>query len=242
MKKDGWINVMKDAQFGIGYTIPELAFIRAQWVGYVDYDTDTATNGPETPNASQNGGKAVQFAVNVKAIKDVDIDVGLSVPLLRDVWDDKDAGTTKEFQSPYIASIGVDANFRPLRLYIVGTSRIGEYSQATGGDKVNAGTLFNAFITPMYYIRSDLILMADLFFDARVGSDASASATYDGWTCKPDADAKNNYLDLGAGVYVRKNFSGGDVRAGITLKAPGGEAHKDAGIAIFFPIMFNYSF
>jgi hypothetical protein len=116
-----------------------------------------------------------------------------------------------------------------------------------GGEtlKEKNGGNFAVVLTPMYYIRSDLIVLADLFFDVRTGSDQAAGyndALDSDPTRNPAAGAKNNYLDLGFGAYIRKNFAGGDVRAGVTCKLPGGEAHEGAKPQIFLPVMFNYGF
>jgi hypothetical protein len=99
-------------------------------------------------------------------------------------------------------------------------------------------------LTPAYYLDNGLILFADLFLDARAGSDVSPVKPDSDPTMNPAADAKNNYVDLGFGVYVRKNIAGGDVRAGVTLKLPGvgGEGHEGAKPQIFIPVMFNYGF
>jgi hypothetical protein len=97
-------------------------------------------------------------------------------------------------------------------------------------------------LNPWFYLRDDLILSADLFFDSRTGSDQAPVKADSDPTPNPKADAKNNYFDVGFGLYLRKNIPGGDIRAGVTLKVPGGDAHEGASVQFFVPVMMNYSF
>jgi hypothetical protein len=278
-KEDGFINALKDTQVGAGYTIKDIGFIRAQWVGFVTkewgetkaaeteiYWDATSDTYKERTNPAQYGwvndsldvplggtgdaGK-IQAAFNLTAIQGVSIDLGVSVPLAdeKDYWSDL-AKTTKtrtvKTQNEYVASLGADITaLRPFRLWTVISGKFGAYTETTQGGTtttVNNGTDVAVMLNPWYYLTDTLILSADIFLDTRFGSDQSPVRQDSDPTMNPAADAKNNYLDLGFGLYVRKNIPGGDVRAGVTLKLPGGEAHEGAKPQFFIPIMFNYSF
>jgi hypothetical protein len=202
----------------------------------------------------------IQAAFNLTAIQGVNIDLGVSVPLAdeKDYWNDL-AKTTKtetiKIQNEYVVGLGADITaLRPFRLWTVISCKFGGYTERTpaGGTTitVNKGTDVALMLNPWYYLTDSLILAGDIFLDTRFGSDESpyndeGTAARGGDadpTLNPDADAENNYLDLGFGLYVRHNFAGGDIRAGVALKLPGGEAHEGAQPQLFFPIMLNYNF
>jgi hypothetical protein len=273
LKEDGFVDALKSAQVGLGYTIPDIGVIRAQYVGFLPKEwAVTKAAAGDTPaeygyvndsldKTLNNIGDAskIQFAFNVKAIKGIDIDIGANIkmPEVKDYYSDL-AKTTKTqtvtTQPEYVVGIGMDtggATLKPFRLWTVISAKLGGYTEtkpASGSStKVSTGTDIAVMLNPWYYLRDDLILSADLFFDTRTGSDLSASSgTARGGdadpTLKPKADAKNNYFDVGFGLYVRKNIPGGDIRAGVTFKVPGGEAHEGASVQVFVPVMMNYSF
>jgi hypothetical protein len=264
-KEDGFINALKNAQIGAGYTIKDIGLIRAQWIGFVTKDW-TGENTPEWKNTSldktfEGTGDAGKFqaAFNLTAVPGVSVDLGLSVPMVdeKDYWDDVDK-TNKEktvtIQNDFVASIGADiTGIRPFRLWALASLKFGGYTEtAEVGEptvKVNNGTDVAVMLNPWYYLSDTLMVVGDIFLDTRFGSDSpyyhneTTGYGYDSDpTINPDPDAKDNYMDLGFGLYLRKNIPGGDVRAGVTLKLPGGEAHKGAKPQFFIPVMFNYSF
>ncbi|MDR1302034.1 MAG: hypothetical protein LBK43_06145 [Treponema sp.] len=285
-KEDGFINALKDTQVGAGYTIKDIGFIRAQWVGFVtkewaetskaetetvwvqDTPSDPASGKWETKTTAAKydwvnksldkplGGTGdagkIQAAFNLTAIPGVSVDLGISVPLAdeKDYWNDL-AKTTKtktvKTQDDYVVSIGADITApMPFRLWTVISAKFGGYTETTTPgtptETIKKGTDVAVMLNPWYYLTDSLILSADIFLDTRFGSDEAPIVPDSDPTMNPAADAKNNYLDLGFGLYVRKNIAGGDVRAGVTLKLPGGDAHEGAKPQFFIPIMFNYGF
>jgi hypothetical protein len=285
-QEDGFVNALKNAQVGLGYTIPDVGFVRAQWIGInpqvwgqtaaasstTEWVQDTPantssgkwettataatygwTNTIDKPLNGTGAAGKIQGAFNLKAIKDIDVDIGFSIPLAdeRDYWNDL-AKTTKTktvtTQGDYVFSAGFDINVaRPFRLWGLMSLKTGGYNETTEAGattKVSTGTDFAIVLTPMYYLENGFILIADIFFDTRSGSDAAPARQDGDPTVNPDAGAKNNYVDLGFGAYIRKNIPGGDIRAGVTVKLPGvsGEGHEGAKPQIFIPVMFNYGF
>ncbi|MDR2097800.1 MAG: hypothetical protein LBP37_04695 [Spirochaetaceae bacterium] len=256
-KEDGFVNALKNAQVGVGYTIKDTGFIRAQYIGFVTQEWDGAawnntTSLDKTLNGTGAAGK-IQAAFNLTAIKGANIDLGVSIPLAdeKDYWTDA-AKTTKTHttttQAPYVAGIGADiTGIKPFRLWTVISAKFGGYGEtapAGGGSavKLNTGTNVAVMLNPWYYLTDSLIISADIFLDTRSGSDAAPITQDSDPTANPKPGAKNNYTDLGFGLYVRKNISGGDIRAGVTFKLPGGDAHEGAKPQFFIPVMFNYSF
>jgi hypothetical protein len=194
----------------------------------------------------------IQTAFNLTAIQGVNIDLGVSIPLAdeKDYWTDLTKTTktkTEIVQNDYVVGLGADITaIKSFRLWTVVSAKFGGYTETTpqgeAAVKVNNGTDVAVMLNPWYYLTDTLIVSADIFLDTRFGSDQAPVRQDSDPTANPAADAKNNYLDMGFGLYVRKNISGGDVRAGVTLKLPGGEAHEGAKPQFFIPVMFNYGF
>ncbi|MDR1987195.1 MAG: hypothetical protein LBP88_09555 [Treponema sp.] len=172
-------------------------------------------------------------------------------------------------QNPYIVGVGFDTTLPslPLRFYGRVSYRFGGYTETTTKTtadtttkKVKDGNNLLFSLTPMYTIAPNWIIGLEYMLDINHDSDASAFNDTDFtkatgaaggdvdkqyleyWTGKDHSKLKNNYMDMGIGLYVRHNFAGGDVRVGTTLKLPGGEAHEGAKPQLFFPIILNYNF
>ena len=203
------------------------------------------------PNKSGDATK-IQAAFNLTAVKGLNIDLGASIPLAyeRDYWDDLDKTNlvrTEKIQDDIVASLGFDLTMlSPFRLWGLTSLKLGGYNETTpaGGDTetVKKGTVWSIHLTPMYTVAPNNIIGLDLFMDTRSGSDEAPARPDNDPTFKPDPDAKNNYTDFGFGVYYRRNIAGGDIRVAVTMKLPGGEAHKGAQPQLFLPVIFNYSF
>jgi hypothetical protein len=151
----------------------------------------------------------------------------------------------------------------PLRFYGRVSYKFGGYTETEGSSKVMDGNDLVFFLTPMYTIAPNWILGLEFVLDMQNGSDASPFKLDNGkvvgaaggdndagygkyWDeasrASKKADLKNNYMDLGFGLYVRHNIANGDIRVGATMKLPGGEAHEGAKPQLFIPIIFNYNF
>ncbi|MDR0568932.1 MAG: hypothetical protein LBG87_06980 [Spirochaetaceae bacterium] len=174
------------------------------------------------------------------------------------------------YQEDMLVGFGVDlTKFNPVRVWMNGFVKFAGYYEkythqnrfeeanaikvAKKADdetvKTNFGTNFAMNLGVGYTVAPNNIVGLDLFCDVRVGSDLDANSgpVNNGDadpTRIPEADAKNNYVDLGFGVWYRRNIAGGDIRVGVTMKLPGlaGEAHEGAAPQLYIPIMFNYNF
>jgi hypothetical protein len=272
-QENGWIDAMKNAQFAAGYNIEDIGLVRVQWVGWQEkYWRETSPATGTTPATYEwvgdsldkplgytgDAGK-IQAAFNLTAVKNFNADLGVSFALAdeKDYWSDlaKTAKTKTEITQPnHTVSLGFDVNTRPVRIYGIASGKFGGYTKTTpsggGSTTVNQGTELSLNIEPWWYINSGLMLVAEIFIDTRFGSDEAVTGSTGQRGAdadpsrNPDAGAKNNYTDLGFGLFVRQNIAGGDIRAGVAIKAPGvaGEAHKGAALQITLPVMFNYGF
>ncbi|MDR2521611.1 MAG: hypothetical protein LBC72_03530 [Spirochaetaceae bacterium] len=271
--ENGWVDAMKNAQIAAGYTIEGVGLVRVQWVGWQEKYwrvTEADPSGNPTKwgwvvesldkplNYTGDAGK-IQAAFNLTAVKGFNADLGVSFALAdeKDWWDDLDKTNktkTVTTQPNHTVSLGFDVNTRPVRVYGIASGKFGGYTEekpAVGDSTtVKQGTELSLNIEPWWYINSGLMLVAELFVDTRFGSDeeVTGSTGQRGADAdpsrNPDAGAKNNYTDLGFGLFVRKNIPGGDIRAGVACKVPGvaGDAHKGAALQITVPVMFNYGF
>jgi hypothetical protein len=168
-------------------------------------------------------------------------------------------------QRPYIVGLGFDLTIQdtPLRFYGRASYKFGGYTETTvlatkKTTTVNDGNDFLFSFTPMYTVATGWIIGLEYVLDIQTGSDLSpilATGARGGdvdaqyiayWADSSRADEKkklkNNYVDNGFGLYLRHNFTGGDVRVGATVKLPGGEAHAGAKPQLFIPIILNYNF
>jgi hypothetical protein len=260
LREDGAADVWANAQIGAGYTIQNVGFVRLMFNGARPTEDDgTGVTDFQAAGAEATGrSPSFQVAFQLTAVKGLNIDVGGQIPL---PYEYKSSGVETTEQRPYIVGLGFDTTLPsvPLRFYGRVSYKFGGYTETTA--KVSDGNDFLLAVTPMYTIASGWIIGLEYMLDIQSGSDLSpiAGSTSTGarggdvdkqyiayWQESSRADKasklKNNYVDNGIGVYLRHNFAGGDVRFGVTLKLPGGEAHEGAKPQLFFPIILNYNF
>lgn len=142
--ENGALNVLKNAQVGMGYKIPGIGFARLQWIGeypfmsYRDLSIG-ADNEYQTDIQNDNLGPyqflerdewlgraaAIQGAFQLTAVEDLNMDIGFSIPLLTK-WGNTDAFTgypndevlMVEHQKPVIIGLGCDVTiFKSWRVY-----------------------------------------------------------------------------------------------------------------------------
>jgi hypothetical protein len=212
----------------------------------------------------------LQLAFQLTAVKDLNIDIGASISFALE-WDQGDPMYGRvdpvmaiKSQRPYIFGIGFDINLlSPFRIYGRVDVETGGYKESTAIDEVNygqfngkekEGTDLLVSLLFSYSFPNNWIVGFDANMDMRAGDNRDAivesaftqalGGDLDTSLTVQRGDAFNNYIDLGFGIWVRKNISGGDIRLAATLKVPGvaGSAHKGAKPQLFFPVMFNYSF
>jgi hypothetical protein len=264
LREDGATDVYANAQVGAGYKIENIGFVRILFNG----SKPTEDDGSDTAGFQKVGAEAtgrsptIQGAFQLTAVKGLNIDIGGQVPLPYEYTPPPPPQVEATEQRPYIVGIGFDTTLPsiPLRFYGRVSYQFGGYTEITDADdettKTMVGNNLLFSITPMYTFAPNWIVGLEYMLDIRHDSDESAvntaktaarggdtDAQYLKWVGEPEqADLKNNYLDMGIGLYVRHNFAGGDVRVGTTVKIPGGDAHEGAKPQLFFPIILNYNF
>jgi hypothetical protein len=214
---------------------------------------------------------AFQGAFQLTAVTGLNIDIAASIPFLLE-WDQGDPMYGRadpvmhiKSQRPYIMGIGFDVTLAdPFRLYGRIDMETGAYKESTaidtnynqyeaqGTNKEGTDLLASLFVS--YNFGNDWILGFDAALDSRSGDNRDAIPENAPDSARGgDTDlslevkrnqAYNNYVDLGFGLWVRRNIPNGDIRVAVTCKLPGvaGGAHKGAKPQMFFPVMFNYSF
>jgi hypothetical protein len=213
----------------------------------------------------------VQVAFQLTAIQGLNIDVAASIPFLVE-WEQGDPmyGIVEpvmaiESQRPYTFGIGFDVTLlNPVRIYGRVDVETGGYKDSVALDPdaaaalwagiVEEGTDLLASLFVSYDFGNTWIVGFDANMDYRTGDNRDAvmdtafkqvlGGDLDDSLTIGRGEVMNNYADLGFGLWVRKNFAGGDIRIATTLKVPGvaGDAHKGAKPQLFFPVMFNYNF
>jgi hypothetical protein len=153
LSENGALNILKNAQAGIGYTIPGIGLARLQWIGeypFMSYRDLSIGVDNEFQTDIQNDSlgpyqflerdewigraAAIQGAFQLTAIEGLNIDLGFSIPLLMK-WGNTDNFTgypndevlMAEHQKPFIIGLGFDVTmFKPWRVY-------GRIDTETGG-------------------------------------------------------------------------------------------------------------
>ncbi|MDR0562824.1 MAG: hypothetical protein LBG73_09080 [Spirochaetaceae bacterium] len=269
-KDHGWTDAMVGSQLGLGYTIDGIGVARLQYIGFKMTRWDDTTGWQDDDvvkdlefSTDKNWGK-IQAAFKVTAVQGLNLDIGASIPISRS-YDEPYGANYAAYQEEMLVGLGVDlTKFSPIRVWMNGFVKFaGHYdtyknitTDTTPARKINDDTVTTNFGTNFamnlgvgYTVAPNNIVGLDLVCDVRVGSDLDANSgpVNNGDadpTRIPEADAKNNYVDLGFGVWYRRNIAGGDIRVGVTMKLPGlaGEAHEGAAPQLYLPIMFNYNF
>ena len=144
ISEDGALNVLKNAQIGTGYKIPNIGFARVQWIGelpFTSFEDFQAGRSNEYRNDIKNinngtyqflardewlaNAAAVQGAFQLTAIQGLNVDIGISIPLLMK-WTNTDLRTGHpidevlwiEQKKPVIFGIGADlSRYKPWRVY-----------------------------------------------------------------------------------------------------------------------------
>jgi hypothetical protein len=268
LREDGAGDVWSNIQLGAGYTIPNVGFARVMYSGQTPTNDDGTARSIKSVGSNDASGTSptVQAAFQLTAVKGLNVDIGGQIPF---PFTHDGTGTTPPpeitEQRPYILGIGFDYTLpsMPLRFYGRASYKFGGYTETTPSSgssvKTATGNDFVFFLTPMYTVAQNWIVGFECVVDVQSGSDLDP---FNGTTGARGGDAdtqyiaywneasraadkaklKNNYADLGFGLFVRHNISGGDIRVGATLKLPGGEAHEGAKPQLLVPIIFNYNF
>jgi hypothetical protein len=193
---DGALYILKNAQVGVGYTIPNVGFVRVQYIGERPYYPESGNRLMENNlkevmkflgrESVLENASAVQAAFQLTLIEDLNVDIAASIPFL---YTYQIAGNsvdgivrpsiTYDAQRPYIMGIGFDVKLlSPLRFYGRVDMETGGYltTMTPGSETIQAreGTDLLAALSASYDLSSMFTLGFDVILDTRSGDDRRA--------------------------------------------------------------------
>jgi hypothetical protein len=196
LTKDGALSILKNAQVGVGYTIPNVGFARVQYVGqrpfYPDNGNRLIQNSLKEEmkflgrDETLMNAQAVQAAFQLTLVEDLNIDIGASIPFFYDytIPGVSTDGVPRppvayDVQRPYIFGLGFDIKLLdPLHFY-------GRVDMETGGYltytqpgaapvKETEGTNLLASFFVSYDLSSIFTVGLEAILDTRSGDNRSA--------------------------------------------------------------------
>ncbi|MDR1174916.1 MAG: hypothetical protein LBK83_05540 [Treponema sp.] len=240
--------VYERIQVAVGYTIPDIGLVRAQYVGANSSVTQAAATGAYTIAAPR-----IEAAFAFTAVEGLTLDIGGKVPLPIKASSQKSWNTTDlewkkvpgdwEAQAPYQVSVGVSYVLDALTINgRVDTKFAGSYDTgAPNSDPVKFGPEVNFHLFPTYDLG---IMVVGLDF----GLAWYGETTEDGDAIFLPARAggvareADGGVRVGGGLYAQKSWGDCTIRGGLAVKA-GTEVNGVKEDAIFtIPIVFEYSF
>jgi hypothetical protein len=226
-------------QAGLGYTIPNIGLVRAQYVGYTTfYDTGKEPSWTNALNAPR-----IEAAFAFTGVSGLVIDVGGKVPLPVKTYYEKTAVTGSNpttyyyaeksdytYQAPYQVSLGAGFTADALDIKgrvdaLVGGSKKGDDWENTPGLDVNV------HLWPSYNLGFATAGL-DLGFNYIGETEQKAS----GVTTTPN---KGGYL-FGAGLWLKKSYGSSSIKGGLAFST--GEVNENKFTTFSVPIIFDYTF
>jgi hypothetical protein len=223
-------------QAGLGYTIPNIGLIRAQYVGYSSfYD-----NGKKPSISDFTKAPRIEAAFAFTGVSGLVIDVGGKVPLPVDTYYEEGVDTEKQptgqytkksddtYQAPYQVSLGAGYTADALDIKGRVDAQFGGKKDAeVDADDTEQGFDVNVHLWPSY----------NLGF-ATAGLDLGFN--YLGDTKKNgETDTKGGYL-FGAGLWLKKSYGGSSIKGGLAFST--GEVNEKKYTTFSVPIIFEYTF
>jgi hypothetical protein len=239
LTEDGALYILKNAQVGVGYTIPGVGFARVQYIGERPYYPESGNRlmennlkevmkflgrEPVLENAS-----AVQAAFQLTLIEDLNVDIAASIPFL---YTYKIAGNsvdgivrdsiTYDAQRPYTAGIGFDVKIlSPLRFYGRIDMETGGYltTMTPGADTTQAteGTDLLASLSTSYDLSNMFTLGFDVILDTRSGDNRRA-------------------ITVAQSVSSTSTARGGDMDSSLTTNRNALNNYTDLGLGLWLKI------
>jgi hypothetical protein len=238
-------DVFRRMQVGLGYTIPEIGFFRAQFIGnnrtQLQPDYTNAASAPAGQTmayglSSSGDADVVEAAFKLTAIDGLVVDVGVKIPFeyttetsfveypalkpnFEVMTNDDDL---RVVQRPYCVSAAASWNpsfLEPLKIVARADASIGGTVESPGQRKIFFGADVGAWLLSSYALGEDLTVGVDLGIELK---------QRDQWQQPIGKEVKSNtegsgFLDLGFGPWVELNLGGGSLRAGAMVMLPGSE-------------------
>jgi hypothetical protein len=260
---DGAADTFAAGQYGFGYTIDSIGFVRFQFQGgkygkgYWGKDDD----GKDVLKgnsfiSSTNDWNQIQLAFQLTAVENLNLDFGFTLPLEIKVVekDDKVVGysdlTTKDstYQAPMVIALGANYTAGDLGVLVRFDTKLSEKKVVKDGAETTRGLVGLAFSVQPSYKLGDL---GSILGDISIGI-AGNSETKTGGTTM---DNKDGATKLGLGVAFDKSLGGGgNFKIGVAAQIPvagdkyenptgskAGDEAKSKDFKIAIPMVFTYS-
>jgi hypothetical protein len=237
-------DVYKGIQVAAGYKIPDVGFVRAQFIG-----NNRKVLKPNLQNNATNAGQIVmeglstngdadviEAAFQFNMIENLNVDLGAKIPLkyLTDTAFEiyhavnpyppvlTSDGEERIVQKPYVVAVGI--NWAPGFLY--GANLLFRLDTSLGGSvlaedmyKLELGMVLNAWLIPSYKILDNLAVGLDIGMEYH---------EKDKWQqpigrLQESRTEGSEYFDIGLGPWVELDMGSGTLKTGIMVMLPGSE-------------------
>jgi hypothetical protein len=230
-------DVYKRIQTGIGYDIPGIGLARLQYVGGIgDGDWDATT-----PTKFNVNNARVEAAFNLKAVENLNLDIGLKLPL----------PVKDEIGIPLLGTFDVilQDNFK---IAVAATYTAGDFGVTLGAyagfggsvaidqpgvDRQDLVKTFDIIAVPSFYVAA---------IDAKVGVDVGFKFTSDGdvpatWNTADDTDSSTIF---GLGAWIERSLGKSAIRTGLAYQFPKYGSNGIVGETgyLTWPIILTVSF
>jgi hypothetical protein len=246
-------DIYKAIHVGIGYKIPDIGFVRAQYIGnnrkQLRMNDNRLTTGVKLMEGLRKNKNAdiIEAAFQFNMIEDLNIDIGVKIPLpyidntaftvypaLRPtVQFDNSDGTEVSVQLPIVAALGAKYNVHNFavlaRVDFGGPSTF----EQTGSYKYLLGPSLGVWVCPSYSITSLVRTGLDFGFEMHL-IDTLTSLTFNGDLVGSD------YSDIGIGPWVELNIGGGMIKTGVMMMFPNTPRYTyNQGVSIPWQTIFS---
>jgi hypothetical protein len=228
------LDIYKAIQVGVGYRIPDIGFVRAQFIGnnrsQLKQDDDLVMTSKVLMEGLTMNRDAdiIEAAFQFNRVTGLNIDVGFKYPLpyvtdtgftiypallpsppLLNI-----AGTEVKVQLPVVAALGATYKWNNL-------SALGRVDFASGGSfeqegvyKITTGMSLGFWLVPAYQITSTIKAGFDIGFEMHIidNQEKPIGVTID--------LIGSDYSDIGLGPWVELNVGGGTVKTGVMIMLP----------------------
>jgi hypothetical protein len=245
-------DIYSTGQYGVGYNIPNLLFIRAQFIGGKQNKGDYIY-----PNKAQYWNQ-IQAAFQVTAVENLSLDLGVAIPLqIKGKADDGNlnysalASEDDTYQAPFKIALGAKYTMGDLgflfRLKTEFASKQYNVNYENPLVKMettrNGGLNLLAFaIEPSYKLGSIGTIRGDIGLGVKGNSKTDTNGS--------ETDNKDGTVDLGLGVSFFKAIAGGNFSIGLATTIPvagdgyaedGNKVKKAQAFKFTIPIVMTYS-